>query len=95
MKDELVRLRRENQTLRLIARDLHWMARRYVDGRRSYAVGMFNDYTRTLLSLGVELNPTADGTIWAQDDLGPGFQSMSLAEIEQDCKGRENKGKGR
>src|SRR5215217_5979503 len=28
---------------RQIVRDIHWMARRYADGRLTYAPGMFND----------------------------------------------------
>lgn len=50
--------------------ELHWMARRYADGRQSYAVGMHNDHTRTLLALGAPLNPTGDGTLWAADGSG-------------------------
>jgi hypothetical protein len=60
-------LRAENAALRKIAIDLHWMARRYADRRYSYVVGLFNDHTRTLLALGMELNATADKTIWATD----------------------------
>jgi hypothetical protein len=33
----------ERDEARNIVRDIHWMARRYADGRQSYAVGMFND----------------------------------------------------
>jgi hypothetical protein len=32
----------ENETLRRIVRDLHWMARRYADGRRSRLVRFAN-----------------------------------------------------
>ena len=35
--------------------DIHWMAYRYVDGRNSYAPGMFNDATKVAIELGVEL----------------------------------------
>lgn len=66
--------------LREIARNLHWMARRYCDGRGSYATGMFNDLTRELLAMGIELNPTGDGTIWARDDRGRGFDGLTDAE---------------
>lgn len=58
-------------------KDLHWTSRRYCDGRRSYAVGMHNDHTRTLLALGIPLNPTGDGTLWAADGLrGPTPEDM-------------------
>ena len=39
---ELARLRDENQQLRRIICDIHWMARRYATGRSSYAPSMFN-----------------------------------------------------
>lgn len=63
-------LEAENARLRAIAGDLHWMARRYVDGRMTYAVGLFNGHVRDLLRLGVRLIATADGTIWARDGSG-------------------------
>jgi hypothetical protein len=34
---------------------LHWMARRYADGRQSTATSTFNEITRRLLAAGVEL----------------------------------------
>lgn len=58
------------EALLFAAEDLHWMARRYADGRQSYAVGMHNDHTRSLLGLGARLNPTGDGTLWAADGSG-------------------------
>ncbi len=64
---ELTRLRSENEQLRRVTVDLHWMARRYADGRQSYAPSLFNDHVRTLLALGVPLNATGDQTIWAAD----------------------------
>jgi hypothetical protein len=57
----------QNAALREIAKDMHWMARRYVHDRQSYAVGLFNQHVRDLLKLGLELNATGDGTIWARD----------------------------
>lgn len=63
-----------------IAADLHWMARRYVDGRQSCATGLFNEHTRALLALGAKLNPTADGTIWARDAMGRSFDGLSADE---------------
>lgn len=67
--EELARLRAENAALRGIASDLQWQARRYVDGRLSYAVGLHNDHVRTLQRLGVGLNATGDGTVWARDGM--------------------------
>ncbi len=67
-------------TLSKIAKDLHWMARRYADGRQSYATSMFNDHTRKLLSMGIELNPTGDGTIWARDSMGRNYDHLTDEE---------------
>jgi hypothetical protein len=48
--------------------DIHWMARRYADGRQTYAVEMFNDAVRLALGLGMEIkrDPIAD-SCFAQD----------------------------
>lgn len=83
MADELDRLTRELQALRRIVVDLHWMARRYVDGRTSYATRLFNDHTRALVALGVELNRTSDGTIWARDGMGRAYDGLSEEEAAQ------------
>jgi len=72
------KLVRGTEALLRVAHDLHWMSRRYADGRRSYAVGMFNDHTRSLLGLGVVLNPTGDGTLWAAD--GDGLRGSRAPE---------------
>lgn len=73
----------ENATLRAIARDLHWMARRYADGRMTYATRLFNDHTRTLLALGVPLNPTGDSTVWARDGMGRAYDHLTDDEAAQ------------
>src|SRR5690606_1647587 len=81
--NEISRLTRELQALRRIVVDLHWMARRYVDGRTSYATRLFNDHTRALVALGVELNRTSDGTIWARDGMGRAYDGLSEEEAAQ------------
>lgn len=43
---EIAKLKAERDEARQIVRDIHWMARRYADGRLSYAPGMFNDAIR-------------------------------------------------
>jgi len=58
------------KALERIAIDLHWMARRYVDGRSSYAPALFNGHVEALLALGVTLKATCDETIWAKDGRG-------------------------
>ena len=69
--------------LELIVQDLHWMARRYANGRMSYVTSMFNEHTQTLLNLGVELNPANDGTIWARDGMGHRFEGPRPKDSEQ------------
>lgn len=75
-------LRLENDTLRRLCVDLQWMAKRYAEGRRSYAVSMVNQATRTLLALGIELNPCGEQTVWARD--GGGFAYSGLSQEEWD-----------
>lgn len=60
--------------------NLHWMARRYADGRMTYASSMFNEITRKLLVSGVKLNPTGDRTIWAGDGSGRRYDKLTEAE---------------
>lgn len=73
-------MRDDVEKLRQIAADLHWMARRYADGRQTYATGMFNDATRELLRMGVHLSPGADGTIWARDAGGRAYDHLTPEE---------------
>lgn len=78
--DALATADAENDALRNIARDLHWMARRYADNRQSYSTSLFNGHTRDLLRLGVPLNPTGDETIWARDMMGRNYDGLSDEE---------------
>lgn len=53
--------------------DIHWMARRYADGRRSYAGSMFNEAMDRALALGLPLkqDTALKATYYAEDaDLG-------------------------
>ena len=63
MKKETVKLKNENEALKRLLLDLHWMARRQADGGQEAFPG-FNENTKTLLGFGIKLNPTGDGTIW-------------------------------
>ena len=56
--------------------DFHWMARRYCDGRMTYVTGLFNDHTRALELMGISLNETADGTVFAQDGMGRTYDGL-------------------
>lgn len=51
---------REIRLLRKAIQDVWWMARRYCDGRSTYAASTYNQHTRNLLALGIELNPTGE-----------------------------------
>lgn len=82
-EQEIDRLERENQILRIIAKDLHWMARRYADGRMTYAANTVNGHARALLAMGVELNPTGDRTIWARDGMGRLYDGLTDDEAAQ------------
>ena len=75
-------MKKSKQRLELeeIITDLHWMARRYADGRSSYAPGMFNSHTRRLLKMGVRLNRTGDDTIWARDAMGRAYDGLTDKE---------------
>jgi len=71
------------QTLRQVVCDLHWMARRYADGRMSYVTDLFNSHTRALLEeLGFSYEDLegTDGTIWARDKMGRDYDGLSDEE---------------
>lgn len=62
---------------------LHWMARRYADGRSSYSPGLFNGITRKLIEAGAELK----APLFARDGMGrryDGLTSEQAAEAEAD-----------
>ena len=67
------------ELLENIVKDFHWMARRYTSGRQSYATGLFNDHTKALLEMGIELND-CDGTIWALDAQGRAFDGLTAEQ---------------
>lgn len=48
-------LREENEILQKCVLDLYWMARRYADGRMSYAVPTCNDAIRKLIDIGLPI----------------------------------------
>lgn len=60
--------------------DLQWMARRYCDGRMSYAPSLFNDITRWLLDNGVELNQAGDPSVFARDGMGADYDKLTDEE---------------
>ena len=68
---ELARLRDENQQLRRIICDIHWMARRYATGRKSYAPSMFNDALKVAIDLGCDIKPDPADSDKIYADYGP------------------------
>jgi len=49
-------------------KDLQWMARRYADGRSSYATGLLNRITDRLIKKGVPIVPVnSEEGIYAED----------------------------
>lgn len=57
------------RALESIILDIHWMARRYADTRRSYATGLFNRAMDEALDLGLPLkdDPDFNATYYADD----------------------------
>lgn len=59
-KSRLKQIEEENQALKYIIAQTLWMARRYADGRSSYAVGMLNDAVHELDRAGLSHLFTGD-----------------------------------
>ena len=72
MANKLDAIKLRLSVLEMIVKDFHWMARRYCDGRSSYAPALFNEHTQRLLDLGIILDGGSDGTIWAGDGVKEG-----------------------
>ena len=68
----------ENLALRHDLEEVMWMARRYADGRQTYAVNMYNEIALNCLRIGIKLN-TCDGIVWARDGGGREFDGLSEA----------------
>ena len=69
----------KNEILMEALRDFHWMARRYADGRSSYAPGRFNEHVRRLLKAGFE--PIGLAPLYARDGMGRAFDALSDEEV--------------
>lgn len=52
---------------------LQLFAKRYADGRSSYAPGWVNEVTRRMIGWGLEPNPGGEGVVWCKD--GDGFNN--------------------
>lgn len=65
-----------------VIRDIHWMARRYADGRKTYAPGMFNRAIERCLGVGLELDGKKEG-LWA----GEGARLAALDKRQEPPEG--------
>ena len=73
--------KKQVERLKQIAVELHWMARRYADGRMTCAVLTLNECTRDLLAMGIKLkSPFGDQIIWARDGDGRRFDGLTEDE---------------
>ena len=58
------------QALEKAVQDLHWMAYNYVNGRRTYAVTLFNDHIRELEKFGLKFGSINDSPYAVDGDFG-------------------------
>jgi len=77
---KIEKLQTERDEARSIVRDIFWMARRYADGRQSYAVGMFNDAIRKAFDGGWLEDKCVDEPRYARDGMWS-HEWISQAEI--------------
>lgn len=66
-----------SRELKEAIRCFHWMARRYADGRSSYAPTKFNDHVRMIVDTGIGLNHP----LYARDGMGRKFDGLTDEEV--------------
>jgi hypothetical protein len=61
----------EKERLRQVVKDTIWMARRYADGRSTYAPGVVNQAIDYALSIGIQVTPdaTLEDRLYARDGM--------------------------
>jgi hypothetical protein len=78
----------ENQALKYIIAQTLWMARRYADGRSSYAVGMLNDAVHELDRTGLSHlftgDPAEDYKRFADDGMFGKYDSTTRTFKKED-----------
>ena len=85
MKETKGELQDRIQALERIVTDIHWMAKRYADGRNTYAPSMFNRAMRIALRLGITLQPDPiDGHLFARDRMGDGYSEITDEDKKQE-----------
>lgn len=93
----ILELERENATLRRLIVPLAAWARRYCDGRSTYATNWYNEIVRELIKLGIKPrpDPACGGQVWARDGGGRAFDGLTddeAADIQiNDTTGRRGK----
>ena len=81
---ELERVLAYVSTLEQYIQECDWLARRYAEGRRTYATGQYNDAKRAVLATGLELElDPLTSTPWARDGSGARFCGLSAEEYAQ------------
>ena len=77
-----MRIAKREEQLENIILDIYWMARRYADGRQSYAVGMYNDAIELAIELGVPITPDhiANPPSYFAQDGDPAFTRKEMPE---------------
>lgn len=83
MSDNIFTIKEKFETLKKIVTELHWMARRYADGRQSFVTHQFNEHTRLLQAMGVDLKETKDESVWARDAMGRTYDGLTPKEAAQ------------
>ena len=66
----------------MIIEDIHWMARRYADNRKTYAVAMVNDVVKWMLQNKLKVN-NSDNIIWARDGMGRLYDGLSPSQATE------------
>lgn len=87
-RERAKRAERERDEARGVVRDTLWMARRYADGRQSYAVGMYNDAAK-IAEAGGYAKGEPDGTLYALDGLRPEYQALEARAQAAEAKVKE------
>lgn len=89
-KQAYEKLERENARLKYILKETLWMARRYADGRMSYAVSQFNEAIHELDALGLanlhEGDSAEDGKRFADDGMFGRYDPETRKHVKSDEK---------
>lgn len=82
LRAEKEELRRERDEARQIVRDIYWMALRYADGRKSYAVGMCNEAVHKGYVGGWLEHEHPTDPAYARDGMAPEYSALGARASE-------------